>query len=229
MLSKIIEIILRSIAAYVILLILSRLMGRKILSQITFFDFIVGVALGSLAVRISLGSADSVWLGIISAVVITLLVLLTEWLNLTNLRFLRVSEGIPITVICNGEIIDENLKKLRLSLSKLLEMLREKDYYNVGDIAFAVVESDGKLSIIPKSSKRPVTLNDIGKNEQEPKLPVDLIIDGKLLSDNLTEAGLDEQWLISQLSPYNLKVDNIFYAGLTTNGELYISPRNGHT
>lgn len=226
---KIIEISLRSVAAYVLLLILCRLIGRKILVQITFFHFIVGVTLGGLAVRIALGASDSVWLCILSAVIITLMLLLTDWLNLKNLRFLKITDGVPVVVICNGEIVDGNLKKLRISMSKLLEMLHEKDIFNISDVAFGVIESDGKLSVIHKSAKKTVTLSDIGKTEREPKLPISLIMDGKILSENLFNAGLDEQWLISQLASRNFKAESIFYAGLTTDGELYISLKKGHT
>lgn len=226
---KICEIVIRSICAYIILLIIYRLMYRKVLSQLTFFDFLIGVLLGAIASRISLGAADSLLLGIISAAVIVLLILLTQLLNFKNFRISNALNGTPMVVICNGEIIDGNLRKLRISMSRLLEMLREKNYFNVGDVGFAIIESDGRLSVIPKSAKRPVVLSDMGKTEQEAKLPVDLIMDGKLISDNLIEAGLDEQWLISQLAPRNLKVENIFYAAITTNGELYISPKNGRT
>ncbi|MEG6572321.1 DUF421 domain-containing protein [[Clostridium] cellulosi] len=226
---EICEVVIRSICAYIILLIVYKLMSRKFLSQLTYFDFIVGVLLGAIAARISLGAANSLLLGIISAAVIVLLVLLSEWLDFKSFRFFKAIDGTPVVVICNGEIIDGNLKKLRISMSRLLEMLREKNFFNVGDVNFAIIESDGRLSVIPKSAERPVVLSDIDKTEQEAKLPVDLIMDGKLIPENLAEAGLDEQWLISQLAPKNLKVENIFYAALTTSGELYVSPKNGRT
>jgi uncharacterized membrane protein YcaP (DUF421 family) len=129
MVQKIAVTVLRSVIAYVFLLFLGRSIGRKLISRITFFDFIIGVILGSLAVRISLGPESSPLLGIVSAGTITCLVLLTDMLNLKSSWFRKMEEGEPIFLIQKGRLLDQNLSRAKISVSKLMMLLREKMFF----------------------------------------------------------------------------------------------------
>lgn len=224
---KILITVLRSVCAYVLLLVFGRLIGRKMISRITCFDFLVGVTLGSLAVRISLGSENSLLLSVVATAVITLLVLVTDRLNLQCLPFRKLLEGEPVVLVSGGIIVDGNLKKARISVSKLLMMLREKNMFNVAEVELAVIENDGELSIMPKALNQPATKGDLNKNAAEPKMPADIIIDGRLLTQSLDNTGYSEQRLTAELRKSKLTVDSVFYAGLDTNGSLYISPKGG--
>ena len=218
-------IILRSICAYGLLLICCRMIGRKMISRLTFADFLVGVTLGSLSVRIALGAQNSLLLSIIATAVITLLVLVTDKLNLFSMPLRMLLEGRSVLLVQNGVVLDENLKKARVSANKLLMLLHEKDIFNLAEVELAVYESNGQLSVIPVSGKQPATKSDLGKGGPPARMPVDLVIDGRLLKENLQGAGLDPQWMLAQLRIRNLEPSNIFYAGLDTNGGLYISPK----
>ena len=223
---KIIMTAIRSVCAYFVLLFLARLIGRKLISRITFFDFIVGVTLGSLAVRIALGSEDSMILGVLSAIIITILVIVTDYLSIGSLRFTKLIDGEPIVLISNGRILDYNLKKVRITINKLMMQLREKDIFNIADVEFAVIESDGQLTVIPKPNKEPVTTGDLNIKTNYKGLTTDVIIDGKIMADNLISIKHDEQWLMKQLRTYNVKaVEEVFYGGIDTSGNLYISTR----
>jgi uncharacterized membrane protein YcaP (DUF421 family) len=218
-------IILRSVCAYALLLVFGRLIGRKMISRITFFDFLIGITLGALAVRIALGTQNSLLLSVIATAVITLLVLVTDKLNLLSLSIRAILDGNPIPVVQNGVILNENLKKARISVNKLFMLLHEKDIFDLSDVQEAIYESNGQLSVIPAPAKQPVTRADFGKAGLPAKMPVDLIVDGRLLKANLVHAGLDPQWLLAQLAMRNLEPSGIFYAGLDTNGALYLSPK----
>ena len=223
---KIIVTAIRSVCAYFVLLTLARLVGRKMISRITFFDFIVGVTLGSLAVRIALGSEDSILLGILSATIITILVIITDCLNIKSFRFTKLIDGEPIVLISNGRILDYNLRKVRLTINKLMMQLREKDIFNISDVEFAVIESDGQLTVIPKADKQLVTTGDLNIKTSYKGLTTDVIIDGKIMHDNLISTNHDEQWLMRQLRKYNVKaVEEVFYGGVDTSGNLFISTR----
>ena len=224
MAQKILFTILRSIVAYLVLLSLSRLIGRKLISKITFFDFVVGITLGSLAVRISLGDENSVLLGIISAVVITALVLATDLLGIKSFLFRKIEEGEPVVLIQRGKLLDENMTKTKISISKLLMMLRQKDIFYVEDVDYAVIESDGQLSVLLRPDKLPAAVGDLKTAPAENTFPADVIVDGKILAENLKASGRDEAWLRQQLQNQGIhSPEQVFYASINRAGGLYLS------
>lgn len=226
MTSKIIQIILRSVSTYIILLVLGRVIGRKMISRITFFDFIVGVTLGSIGVRIALGSQESPLLAAISAIVITILVVITDYLDIKSINFRKLVDGEPIILISNGKLLDYNLKKVRITINKLMMQLREKDIFNVDDVELAAMESDGKLTVLPKVNKQPITTGDLNIPTNYNGLIKDIIVDGKIMYNNLKYINHDERWVIEQLKTHNISnVEEVFYAGSNAAGVLYISTK----
>lgn len=226
MTQKIIEVVFRSIITYIILLVLGRIIGRKLISRITFFDFIVGVTLGSIAVRIALGSQESPFLAAISAIIITLLVVITDYLDIKSIKFRRLVDGEPIILINNGKLLDCNLRKVKITIDKLMMQLREKNIFNIADVAVSIIESDGKLTVLPKVNKMPVTTGDLNISSDYTGLMDDIIIDGKILYDNLKRVNHDEKWVEAQLKTNDIhEVEEVFYAGLNATGSLYISKK----
>lgn len=214
-------VILRSIFTYIFLLIIGRIIGRKLISRITFYDFIVGVTLGSIAVRIALGGRESPFLAVVSAIVITILVIITDYFDIKSIAFRKLVDGEPIILISNGEILDYNLKKVRITINKLIMQLREKDIFNIQDVALAVVESDGELTVLEKNKTK------LNKSGDCNGLICDIIIDGKIMHNNLENAKRDEKWVKEQLKVHNISdINEVFYAGLNSEGILYISPKH---
>ena len=226
MTEKIIETVFRSISTYIILLVLGRIIGRKLISRITFFDFIVGITLGSIAVRIALGSQESPFLAIISAIVITILVVITDYLDIKSINFRKLVDGEAIILISNGKLLDYNLRKVKITINKLMMQLREKDIFNIDDVALAAIENDGELTVLPKVNKQPITTGDLNISTKYSGLISDIIIDGKIMYNNLKCTNYDEQWVREQLKTHNIsKVEEVFYAGLSAAGILYISSK----
>lgn len=226
MTSKLLEIVFRSTCTYIILLILGRVIGRKLISRITFFDFIVGVTIGSIGVRIALGSQESPFLAAVSTIVITILVVITDYIDIKSISFRKVVDGEPIILISNGKLLDYNLKKAKTNINKLMSQLREKDIFNVDDVAIAVIENDGQLSVLPKVDKQPVTTGDLYIPTKYNGLMVDIIIDGKIIYDNLKSTNHDKQWVMEQLKVHSIyDVNEVFYAGLNDSGTLYVSKK----
>lgn len=224
MIQKVVFTILRSIVAYLVVLFLSRLIGRKMISRITFPDFVIGVTLGSLAVRISLGDENSVWLAILSAVVITSLVLATDLLNIKSFLFRKIEEGEPVVLIQKGELLDRNMAKTKISVSKLLTLLRQKDVFYIEDVDYAVIENDGQLSVLLKPDRLPVAAGELNLPKPGTALPVDVIVDGKLLLKNLKASRHDEAWLQQQLQNRGIhSPEQVFYASVNRSDGLYIS------
>ncbi|HEY5585333.1 MAG TPA: DUF421 domain-containing protein [Ruminiclostridium sp.] len=224
MILKIVVIILRSIAAYTVLLLLARLIGRKIISRITFFDFVVGITLGSLAVRISLGNEGSFIMGIVSAITITALVLITDFLNLKSAIFRKLEEGMPSVLIKEGSILDYNMYKTKISISELLMLLRQKGVFNIQDVDYAIIENDGQLSVLLKPDKLAATTCDLNISKAQNKLSIDIIIDGKIIYSNLKSSNHDETWLRQQLIFFGVnEIKNVFYAAISNSDSLFVS------
>ena len=227
MFQEIIQSGLRIFIAYFLLLTLTRIMGRKMISQITFFDFVVGVIVGSVAANLSVSSTNPIVSGITVLIVLTLITVTIDFSNIKNILSRKLTNSEPVAVVENGKIIVKNLEKTRLPLDNLMMLLREKNTFNIADVEFAIFETDGKLSVLKKSQKQPVTPSDLNIPTAYAGLTKDIIIDGEIMDENLEDAKLDKVWLMAKLKDNNFnRIEEVFYAGLDTLGNLYISTRN---
>lgn len=223
-----IQIIIKSailtIVAYFVTLVLSRILGRKLISQMTSFDFVVGVILGSAAVNASTVQANSALSGFVILIAVSLLTIIVDFTHIKSILFRKALESEPVMVVENGRIVDKNMKKILLTTEELLMKLREKNTFNIADVEFAIMEPDGTLSVQPKSQKQPLTPSDLNIPTSYKGLTRDLVIDGKVLKNNLSFINLDEQWLTDQINSYGIQdIKDVFYAGLDTSGNLYVS------
>lgn len=218
------EMILRATGAFIVLLIMTRLMGRKQLSQLTFFNYITGIALGSIAADIA-GETKTPFLnGLTSLVWWSILTLLVGYIGLKSSTARIAFDGQPVIVIKQGEILEDELRKLRLNIDDLSMMLREQKVFAVKDVESAVFEPNGKLSIMLKKEKQPVTKKDQNILTVKPMyIPMELISDGNVVEKNMKEAGISRGWLKKQLQLLGLKIADVFYVELQEDGTLYIN------
>lgn len=216
--------ILRTIVAYLLLLVVARLMGRKALSQMTFFDFAVIITLGSVTANLAMGQNSTPVSAATVLLTLGTLAIITGYLHIKSSWFRKLTNSEPVTAIENGRIIDKNLKRVRFTMNELTTLLREKNVFNYADVEFAIIENDGQLSVLPKSQKAPLTPSDLNISTGYKGLTKDLIMDGKVLEENLKSIKLDESWLSTQLSNKGIyNVEQVFYAGLDSAGNLYVS------
>ena len=212
-------------AAYFYVLILVRLVGRKTMSQLTFFDFILGVTLGTLTANVVLGP-DRI-AALITLTIFGLLTIAVDYLHIKSFALRKALDSEPVVLIENGKIIDQNLIKTRFTLDELQMQLRQKNVFNIADVEFAVMETNGKVSVLPKSQKQPVTPSDLGIPTSYKGLTRDIVVDGSIMYDNLYDAYLDESWLLNRLNEQGVRdIKNVVYAGLDTAGNLYVSEKN---
>lgn len=220
----VVKIAFIAFAAYFFVLIIVRLAGRKTMSQLTFFDFILGVTLGTLTANMVLGP-DRI-AALITLIVFALLTVIVDHLHIKSFALRKVLSSEPVVLIENGKIIDQNLKKTKFNLDELQMQLRQKNVFNIADVEFAVMETNGKVSVLSKSQKQPVTPSDLGISTTYKGLTRDIIIDGSIMYDNLYDAYLDESWLMDRLNEQGVRdINNVVYAGLDTTGNLYVSEK----
>lgn len=218
--------IIKSILIYVLALILSKLIGIKIISQMNFFDFITGVSVGSMIAKIIINKDHVVFSGIIALITFSLLTIATSYLNLKSYAARRITNAKTLILIENGRIIDKNIKKLKITINELMMKLREKDVFNLEDVQFAIMESNGQLSVLIKANKKPVTPYDMDLKVKSLSLLNDIIIDGKIIDKNLEIAGIDKKWLQCELKKKSINnIEDVFYAGVDKNKKLTISEK----
>ena len=218
--------IIKCILIYILSLILSKLIGIKIISQMNFFDFIMGVSVGSMIAKIVIDKDHVVFSGITALLMFTLLTIATSYLNLKSYTARRIMNAKTLILIENGRIIDKNVRKLKITVNELMMKLREKDVFNLEDVQFAIMERNGQLSVLIKANKKPVTPYDMELNVKNSSLLNDIIIDGKIIDKNLKIAGIDKKWLQSEIKKKNInKIEDIFYAGVDKNKKLIISEK----
>ena len=218
--------IIKCILIYVLSLIFSKLIGIKIISQMNFFDFIMGVSMGSMIAKIIIDKDHVVFSGIVALIIFTLLTIATSYLNLKSYTARRIINAKTLILIENGRIIDKNMKRLRLTINELMMKLREKDVFSLEDVQFAIMESNGQLSVLIKPDKKPITPYDMELKGRKFSLINDIIIDGKIIDKNLKISGIDKSWLQSELKRKNINnIEDVFYAGLDKNKRLIISEK----
>lgn len=204
MLNDILVIIYRSVVSLLVLFIISRVAGPRQISQLTFYDYIVGISIGSIAamaVERDIEMLDMV----ISMSAFGGFTLLLAFLTSKSIKLRRLFSGTPSIMIYNGKIIESALKKNNYDINDLLLNCRLQGYFNYEDIAFAVLETNGQLSIMPKAEKAPLTPCDMSLSPSNASLEYNLIIDGNIMRKNLKAYGKDEQWLKAQLKHQNVK------------------------
>ncbi len=216
-------VIIRSIISFFALLLLVRLMGKQQMAELTFFDYIVGITIGSIASNLSVTVNQNTVATLTGMAIWTILPILLAYVSLHSVWVRKIVEGEGTVVIENGKILEQNLARLRLPIDDLLSQLRAKGIFNISDVEFALFETSGNLSIQIKSQKRPITPSDLNLTTTYEGLPTNLIEDGVVLIDALRSLNLSKAWLEHQLEKVNIKdPTQISLAQLDTTGNLYV-------
>lgn len=222
----ILNTIIRGVVVYILAIFLTRLMGRKLISQMTFFDFVIGVSMGSIIANAIVGQQFTSMSAITALTLVSILIIATGYLHIKSYKARKLVNSEPIILIQTGTILEENMKKIRLTINELLMKLREKNIFNLADVEFAIMETDGELSVLLKADKKPLTPYNMNIQTVSTGLTKDIIIDGNVMKENLSSSGLNEEWLKSQLKSQNIKnFSDVFYAGLDNTKKLYVSKK----
>lgn len=219
------EMIFRTTGSFFAILILARIIGKKQLSQLTFFHYVTGITFGSIAAEIAAQAETPFFDGLISLSWWTVLTIFISFLSLKSKKMRVLFDDKPIILIYNGIINPQNLKKSRLHTDELTMLLREQSIFSVDEVQFAVFETNGELSVMKKSSMSTATKQDVSASTTPYQyMPTELISDGKIISENLIELGLTEDWLLKKLRKKNIHdVADVYFAQILENGSLYIS------
>ena len=210
----------RTIILYIVLIAAIRLMGKRQIGQMEPSEFVVTMLVANLASIPMQDSAIPLFSGFVPIVTVLAVELVLSALSLRSVRLRKLLCGKPVILIENGNILQGNLRKTRVTLDELTGHLREKDVLDLRSVQYAILETDGNLSVFPYPKDRPATAAEAGIQARKQYLPITIVSDGKLLSENLTKANKDAAWLKKVLSRYNAELKDTWL--LTVDGADHI-------
>lgn len=222
-LNEALVVVVRGIIGFFTLLIFTRLLGKEQVSQLSFFDYIVGITIGSIAASLTVDLNSRAWPHWVGLLTWTVASFSMQWISLRWRYISKFIEGEPIVVIMNGKIMERAMRKIRYRLSDLLMQLRGQGVFDISQVEFAVLETDGKISILKKSQFQPVTPKDLNLSTDYLGISNELIYDGVVIEENLKQLNLSRTWLDRQLSQKGIRdPSEVFFASLDTLGNVYI-------
>lgn len=194
------DVFLRSIFSILALFFLTKMMGRKQISQLNLYDYVVGITIGSVAAEISTNLDTHFWGGMFVMLIYSLVSILFSFLAEKSIVLRRFIIGVPYILIENGKILESSLRKAKFDVNELLQEARISGYYDLNQINYAIMEANGKVSFLPKSKYMPVVPNDMKIKVDRNGLVSNLVIDGKMMKENLKYIEKSEKWLLTRLS-----------------------------
>ena len=222
-------IFIRTLLLYIFVLISMRVMGPGELSQMQPFQLVVIMMIAELAALPMENTGLPLLNGFVAILGLLFAQVVISFINLKSEKARSLICGKPTLLINKGSINEQELKKLRININDLMEQIRSKDYHNIADVEFAILETSGDLSIIPKANKRSVTLEDINLDSSYDGLPISLILDGYINHDNLRKADLTLNWLKSQLSAQDITNEKqVLLCYIDASKKLYIQKKDAY-
>ncbi|MGM0370675.1 MAG: DUF421 domain-containing protein, partial [Bacillota bacterium] len=216
------DMLWRTLLIYIFILISMRLMGKREIGELTPMDLVVSLMIAELGVLIIEDKSIGIIKGIIPIFTLVGIEIFVSYLSLKNDLIRKLVNGSPVVLIKNGEIMKDELEHNRYTIHDLLTQLREKDIFNISDVEFAVLETSGELTVIPKSQKRSVTPEDLGIDTNYEGLPLLLIEDGKINDNALNNIDLDKKWIMEELRKRGIDdPTEVLILALETDGSLY--------
>ena len=197
--NEILLVIYRTVIMLIILFILTKYMGKKQVSQMNMLDYLIGITIGNIASDISLDIEKNIILGIVSLVIISMSGILVTYLTLKNIKLRRLLVGVPRILIGKGKIIEKSLKKEGIDINDLQEEARQNGYFDLNEINYAILETNGKISFLVKDEYSKVSKKDMNIKKENKGLNANIIIDGELLINNLEFINKDKTWLDKEL------------------------------
>ena len=215
-----VEISLRTLISVVVLFLLTKMLGKRQVSQLSFFEYITGITIGSLAAYISLDLERNWYLGLIALAVWVLFSLGIEFIQIKSKRLRDFIDFKATVLIQGGRILEGNLKKERLSSDELIEQLRKKGVFNIADVEYAVMESSGEVNVMLVSGLQPLTPRDIKLETTPQNEPFMVIMDGEVMDKALKQSGKEEGWLRRELERLQLKPEDVYLGQIDSFGRL---------
>lgn len=202
-----IKIILTSLGSIIALFFSTKIIGNKQMSELSMFDYINGITIGSIAAEMATSLDGEFYFPLIAIAIYTMVMWLISYVSEKSVKSRRFLAGRSILLMKDGKIYQKNFKKAKIDISEFLAQCRINGYFKLNDIDTAIIEENGKISILPKAAARTVTTRDMGLSVTQDSIMYTVILDGHIIPENLKRSGKNKQWLEKEL--YRHKISNI--------------------
>ncbi|MBP3635768.1 MAG: DUF421 domain-containing protein [Bacilli bacterium] len=223
--NDIIEVIVRSIIAMTTLFFMTKLLGKKQVSELSLFDYVVGISIGNFASEMAINLEADFFNALVAIITFGLIAFFISILTMKSLKIRKFFIGIPTILVQHGKMVYRNMKKAKMDVNDLLEQARGSGYFDLSEIEYALLEANGKVSFLPKGEYKNITIKDMDLKVQKQGLCANVIIDGNIMNDNLEKINKDEKWLLHELKVNGKEVSNILLATVDINDKLVIYDR----
>lgn len=210
---EIFYIIALSLGSILAIFILTKLMGYRQMSQMSMFDYIIGITIGSIAAEMSTSLEENFTQPLTAMIVYAVAALTLAFMTSKSIKARRLIEGEPLVLLNHGELYRSNLKKAKLDVTEFLVQCRVNGYFDVSKLECAILEGNGRISFLPKVEDRPLTPSDMQITPEQDYMVANVILDGNVMEENLKHIGKDEKWLHSQITARGAKqVEDVLLA-----------------
>ena len=208
-----IKVILTSLLSAISLFVIAKIMGHKQMAQLDFFDYITGITIGSIAAELAT-ELETPWKPLVAMIIYGIVAYVLTIFAHKFPKMRKYINGTPTIVMDKGKLYRKNMKKAKLELSEFMVLCRQEGYFDINDIETAVFEYNGRITILPKSEKRPLTPRDMNITPEKAQICTEVIMDGRILHENLKRLGLDLIWLDKQLKKQKYDSAKEIYLGI---------------
>lgn len=195
----------RSIIGFFSLFIFARALGKQQISQLNFFDYVLGITIGSIAATLTTDLSSRAWPHWVGLFTWSILGFVMEWVAMKWRYAGKYIDGQPTIIIVNGKILENELKKVRYRVSDILELLRNKDIFDLDQVEYAIIEPNGQISVLKKSEHQPLTPKDMNIYTSPADISTEVIYDGMVFDLNLRQLNRDRKWLNNELKKHGIK------------------------
>lgn len=222
-------IIPRSLMSLIVLFLATKLIGKKQVSELSLFDYVIGISIGNFTAEMTMNLDGQYINGVVALMTFGIIAYLISLVTMKSIRLRRFFIGVPTIIIQNGKIIEKAMHHVMIDINDLLEQCRINGYYDLTQIEYAIMEANGKISIMPKADYRPLTPNDMNLKVQKEELQANVIIDGVIMQNNLENMNKSIDWLEKELKAKGYKEYNdIILAILDNNDKLTVFDKNNN-
>lgn len=214
----------RAIVLYIIVLIVMRLMGKREIGQLQPFELAISIMIADLASLPMTETGVPISNGIIPILGLLVMHLTISMLNMKSTKAREIICGKPSILIFRGKVDEKVLKKERFTINELEERLRDNNIFNIGDVEYAVLETSGQVTVIPKPNKRPTTPEDFNIEPKYEGIPYDLVVDGKVMYKNLEKIGKNYVWLQKQTEKFGIKPEEALIVTIDGDNQFFCQP-----
>lgn len=226
-LNELLIVIVRAYISLITLFLITKMLGKKQVSQLSLFDYVIGISIGNFAAEITINFDSSLIYGIVSVLIFGTFAYTISILTMKSIKIRRFFIGVPTVLIDKGQILEKGLKKVKFDINDLLEECRGNGYFDLNEIYYAIMEVNGKVSIMPKQPYKPITLKDMNLKESNQSLCANVIIDSNIMENNLKNMNKNIEWLEQQLKIKGYEsLDNILLATLDKNEKFTVYEKN---